>query len=144
MTSAAQIAANRANAKRSTGPRTEAGKAAAAGNAVQHGLTAAHVLLPDESVEEFERFREEMLADLAPNSALQNVLASRIISASWRLRRVDRVRADVMSSGMNSGALSSDLIINPERLGLIVRYEIALSRELHKCMKELRDMQAES
>ena len=41
MTSARQVAANRRNAQRSTGPRTAAGKAAAAGNARRHGLTAA-------------------------------------------------------------------------------------------------------
>jgi len=35
-----QIAANRANAKRSTGPRTAQGKAKSAGNSLRHGLTA--------------------------------------------------------------------------------------------------------
>ena len=41
MTSAMQIAANRANAAKSTGPRTKAGKTVAAGNARRHGLTSA-------------------------------------------------------------------------------------------------------
>ncbi len=41
MVSAAKLAANRANAKKSTGPRTLAGKARAAQNARRHGLRAA-------------------------------------------------------------------------------------------------------
>ncbi|MCK1534549.1 MULTISPECIES: hypothetical protein [unclassified Bradyrhizobium] len=38
MASIRQIEANRANAKRSTGPNTTAGKARSSGNALQHGL----------------------------------------------------------------------------------------------------------
>ncbi|EDM69526.1 hypothetical protein RAZWK3B_05927 [Roseobacter sp. AzwK-3b] len=41
MTSARQITANRANAQKSTGPRTQTGKTKAAGNARRHGLTSA-------------------------------------------------------------------------------------------------------
>ncbi len=40
MTSDRQLAANRANARRSTGPKTAAGKMRSAGNARRHGLTA--------------------------------------------------------------------------------------------------------
>jgi hypothetical protein len=40
-----QIAANRLNAQRSTGPRTEAGKANSRRNALKHGLTAEKMLL---------------------------------------------------------------------------------------------------
>src|SRR5579883_2259301 len=55
MATEAQIAANRANAQRSTGPRTEAGKQAVAQNRLEHGLSGgAFRLLPWESAEEFE------------------------------------------------------------------------------------------
>ena len=44
MTSFKQFAANRANARRSTGPRTEEGKQQSRRNAVRHGLTADTVV----------------------------------------------------------------------------------------------------
>lgn len=40
MTSAKQIQANRRNARKSSGPKTDAGKAIAARNALQHGVLA--------------------------------------------------------------------------------------------------------
>ena len=39
MTSNRQIEANRGNAKRSTGPKTEAGKKRSSGNSLRHGLS---------------------------------------------------------------------------------------------------------
>src|SRR5579862_8004792 len=47
MATAAQIAANRANARRSTGPRTPEGKAASSRNALTHGATASDTYLAD-------------------------------------------------------------------------------------------------
>lgn len=67
MTSLLQIEANRRNALRSTGPRTETGRAVASRNALKHGLTADHVVLFDEHQEEFERFYAELLVAFKPN-----------------------------------------------------------------------------
>lgn len=43
-----QIQANRNNAKKSTGPRTEKGKARVSQNALKHGLLARDAILPGE------------------------------------------------------------------------------------------------
>src|SRR5687768_1731541 len=81
-------AANRANARRSTGPRTPAGKAAAARNALVHGLTARLILLPGEDPREYRRFARRILDELAPDGALQEELAGEVVDLSWKLRRV--------------------------------------------------------
>ena len=49
-----QLAANRANAKRSCGPKTTQGKLRSRLNALQHGLTAAVVVLPGEDTDQYE------------------------------------------------------------------------------------------
>ena len=100
MASRKQIRANRRNARKSTGPRSEAGKAASSANALSHGLTAARtVVLPEEEPEDFERLRQGVVADLAPAGALQEALAQRIAALLWRLDRVARLEAELFAHG---------------------------------------------
>lgn len=95
-----QIETNREDASKSTGPKTEEGKAASSANALRHGLTAELlVLLPDEDGDAFERLREGVIADLTPVSALQEVLAERAAVLLWRLDRVARMEAELFFHG---------------------------------------------
>lgn len=88
MVSRRKIAANRRNAEKSTGPRSSAGKARSRGNALTHGLTAQHLLLPNEDPAVFEALRGAMFIALAPQDALEDQLVERLVSLVWRLRRV--------------------------------------------------------
>jgi len=92
MTSAAQVRANRSNARKSTGPRTPEGKAAASQNAVKHGLLAEQVVIKGEDPAQFECYRDGMLAELAPVGVVEEMLAERAVSLSWRLRRAERLQ----------------------------------------------------
>ena len=95
-----QIAANRRNARRSTGPKTAAGKAASSANALRHGLAAARaVVLPDEDGEAYARLRQGVIADLDPAGALQEALAQRIVVLLWRLDRAARLEAELFVHG---------------------------------------------
>ena len=95
-----QIAANRRNARRSTGPKSAAGKAASSANALRHGLAAARaVVLPDEDADAYERLRQGVLADLDPAGALQEALAQRIVVLLWRLDRAARLEAELFVHG---------------------------------------------
>ena len=87
MTTAAQVEANRANAQKSTGPRTPEGKATVAQNAVKHGLLARTAVLHGEDWEEHACFSEDLLNELYPDGVMEQELADRIVSLSWRLRR---------------------------------------------------------
>ena len=71
MSSSAQIAANRQHAKRSTGPRTPAGKAIAARNSTRHGLLAEAVLVGGEDEALFCDRLASLRADLKPFGGLQ-------------------------------------------------------------------------
>ena len=95
-----QIEANRRNARKSTGPKSATGKAASSANALSHGLTAAgDVLLQDESADAFEARQRDVLADLAPQDALQAMLARRIVQLLWRLDRAARLEAELFLHG---------------------------------------------
>lgn len=95
-----QTKANRRNAQKSTGPKTEAGKAASSRNALCHGLTATHaIVLPDENADAFESLQQEVLADLNPQGALQAALAERIVVLLWRLDRAARLECQTFVHG---------------------------------------------
>lgn len=94
MTTNRQLQANRQNARRSTGPRTGAGKAIVRLNAVRHGLRAAAVVVPGfESPAEWEAFRAGVVESLEPVGALAEALADRAAGLLWRLKRAERAEA---------------------------------------------------
>jgi len=92
MTTPRSKKANRANAQKSTGPRTAAGKARSSKNALKHGLLSNEVLIAagdsEEDVTILEALQDQINADLAPVGALQQMLAERVVSLIWRLRRL--------------------------------------------------------
>jgi len=92
MATVAQIQANRLNAQKSTGPRTAAGKERASRNAIKHGLLAREAVIAGEDPEEFEIYREGMLEELGPAGQVETLLAERVVSLSWRLRRAERLQ----------------------------------------------------
>ena len=105
MTGTARAAASRRNGARSQGPRTVAGKARSARNALRHGLRARRVLLLDgEDAAEFRAFATRLQVELMPEGALQESLVSRIVIAAWRSRRAARRSAPTSVVGRRSGA----------------------------------------
>jgi hypothetical protein len=86
-TSEARLAANRLNALKSTGPRSEEGKAQSRQNALKHGLTAKQLVLPTEDAAAFEDRRQEWLEAYQPEGPAQRLLLDRAVQASWRLDR---------------------------------------------------------
>ena len=96
MASSRQIEANRANARRSTGPKTEAGKARSRGNARKHGLTAEVVVLRGENPDDFSALREALMEQFAPWGPMECELVEQIAVLLWRLRRAPIYEAAVL------------------------------------------------
>jgi hypothetical protein len=90
MATEAQIIANRLNSQKSTGPRTLEGKAVASQNSVKHGLFAESDVISSESEAEFDLYRRQILDELSPISPMESILAERIVTLSWRLKRAGR------------------------------------------------------
>src|SRR4051812_11115390 len=87
MTSPKQIEANRLNARKSTGPRTEDGKQKSRQNAWRHGLTAETVITALENAADYQAFEASIALDHQPRSATERELVSRLASVLWRLGR---------------------------------------------------------
>jgi hypothetical protein len=95
MTSVKQFEANRRNARKSTGPATEAGKLRSRCNAVRHGLTASTVITILEDAADYQAFEAAIIADYDAQSAVERELVLRLASLLWRLRR-----ATAMETGL--------------------------------------------
>jgi hypothetical protein len=109
MSTELQILANRLNAQKSTGPRSSQGKAAVSQNAVKHGLLAERDVICSESQADFDLYRRQMLDELDPVSPMESMLAERIVTLSWRLKRTGRIQnqaIDVLNAAHNSNPLA--------------------------------------
>ena len=98
MISRKQLEANRKNALASTGPRTPAGKARVAANAIKHGMTSLKTVVCGEREREYALFRAALMSDLQPRGGLEQLLAENAVLAAWRLRRAIRAEAEMFQS----------------------------------------------
>jgi hypothetical protein len=103
MTTEKQIAANQANALKSTGPKTTEGRERSKMNALKHGLTASEVTCANETVDDFNAYYDEFIEILRPVGAIEEQLAERIIICAWRLRRVYRIDSSLFVTGRSVG-----------------------------------------
>jgi hypothetical protein len=87
MATESQINANRENAKASTGPKTEEGKAKSSRNNTRFGLFATNSCVQPEEQEEYENFCTALWTTLAPADPVEEVTAAEFVRNAWRLRR---------------------------------------------------------
>ena len=97
MASERQIAANRRNAQRSTGPRTEVGKSTSRCNSLKHGLTGdTIILLRGEDPKQYELLQEALISQLRPMQPLEEQLVGILTATVWRLRRAEGFEAAIL------------------------------------------------
>lgn len=102
-----QIAANRRNARKSTGPRTLEGKTVAKFNALKHGILSREVVVRGwrirESSREFDSLRKRFWQEYAPVGPVEEMLVDRIVSTYWRMRRAVTAETGEVSLNVDSG-----------------------------------------
>jgi hypothetical protein len=97
--SEAQLIANRLNAKESTGPKTEAGKAKCSHNAVKTALTGQTVLLPTDDVAKYQELGQLFIAQYKPVGNEEECLVQCLIDAEWRLMRIPSLEMGIYAVG---------------------------------------------
>ncbi len=100
-----QIAANTANSKLSTGPKTLTGRSRSSQNSLKHGIRAQKIMLLA-GEEEWVDAADEYLAHFRPVGAYQHGLVMQMIQCQLALDRSHRVEADLLTSG----CLGKDLV----------------------------------
>ena len=148
-----RLAANRANAKKSTGPRTPEGKARSSMNAMVHGLSARRVVLPNEDRGAFEAFARAMRKDLRPDGPVQAMLVEEVIGAAWRLRRAGEAEMRVVRHALaryagsrrrvTPGALLADALADDPRATPYLHLEGYTQRVQRSFFSALRRLHAE-
>jgi len=107
MTTDQQVSANRANALRSTGPRSKVGKAASRINARRHGLAALLQMSSPSGDDEVERLARAIAGKEAGSRTL--ALARRVAEAEMTVRRISRARMTIEEAAPQEGPLESML-----------------------------------
>ena len=96
------LAANRANSKSSTGPRTERGKQNANQNARRHGILAKKIAFEtDEERAEFHALAESCIAEFNPEGLVQEVLVEEITTCLWKIQIAVGLEVRELSSRHN-------------------------------------------
>jgi hypothetical protein len=156
MLSDKQLAANRANAQLSTGPKSETGRRRSSLNARRHNLTGQVTAMPEEDRIAHDSFAEALIKSMAPEGALELQLAQRIATDSWRLNRSSAIEDNIFALGFtdHSGDIDTD---HPElhaaltaartftrearTIELLTLYEQRINRSLQKNLALLQQLQ---
>ena len=154
-----RLAANRANAQLSTGPRSDAGKAQSSLNAVKTGLTGRTVLLPSEDAEAYETHLLQYLEEFAPVGERETQLVQSLADTQWRLARIPSLEAGFFALGRRRCADLFEeeknaevrramrnahiLIEDAKHFKNLHLQESRLTRRYGQDLKELKERQAE-
>lgn len=144
---------------RSTGPKTSAGRAKVAKNAIEHALRANHWLAPDEQ-DSYNQFMTDLEEEYAPGTATQQILVERIASCTTKLRRLQMIedarfhkaRVDDVQSLLQFKPHSSEVTLQQTEgegalpplklLETLARYQTSLDRQISKAIGELMVLKA--
>src|SRR5579884_2831340 len=135
MSTPAQIAANRENARKSTGPRTLEGKQRSCRNAHKHGLYSDRIVQEHENEEDYHRFRAALIAEHQPVNTTETFLVDELAQNGWKIRRLRDLEA---------WAIQRDAIevhIENGYLPALTRALSAAERAFHRALAALTKMQ---
>jgi hypothetical protein len=138
MTTARQATTNAENAKLSTGPRTEEGRAASAQNALKHGLSARKYLLPDEDPAEFEDFVADARETYRPANRQEDEMVVQIAISTLRLRRLGRAECSTFSTI----PLEQSCSLQPQVIKSLALHEGTIRKTLSMLEDRLERLQA--
>ena len=122
---------------RSTGPNTPEGKARSSANAITHGLTSRHVVLPGENRAEFDALVARLLEEHGAKDTLEIEIIHEIAGCMWRLDRARKAESEYFHVNFVADKATKE---TERRFALILRYAGAIERELHRSITRLQQL----
>ncbi len=138
--SAAQLAANRANAQHSSGPKTESGRATSAQNRTTHGLTrhnGTFVLLSTEDPNGFELLKASLATEHEPTTETESILITTMAESHWLANRAQNLQNSCFDQ-------QTAQITDSKMFSLYFRYQTTHTRAFHKSLNDLLKLRAET
>jgi len=131
-----QQEANRENAQHSTGPTSEAGKAAVRLNALTYGLRARDLILCGENPEDYQQLWADLEAEWQPQTRTERLHLEQISTSQWLLARMARGEARIYEA---------DLPIEKQfaLLKCVSAQRAHLERSSRHAMQDLQQLQKE-
>ena len=143
-----QIAANRRNAQRSTGPRSPQGKIASSRNSLATGIhAAAETILPHEAPKALAALAAEYHAHYQPQTPAERCLVDSLVSDEWLLRRFRRIEGEIVSGSVisvtgDSRSLGDAYDMNDKALERLQRRINATRKSYLKTLEALESLRA--
>ena len=126
-----QIAANRRNSLKSTGPRTTEGKFASSHNALKSGINSATLILPDESPDEYATIAAAWHRQYPDATPLESAYLDALIANRWFLRRLMRIESGLLAQEQ-AGEVSSDLPLGHSTRSRLYRAAATRNDQFHR------------
>ena len=141
-----RLAANRANAQHSTGPKTPEGKAVSSRNSTKHGLSSKQIVIPGEDPADYDAHRAELISSLKPANAVESDLVEELAANSWRLKRAHRFETAILTeiaagSPDPDAAIAKAFLQQPKELERLVRYMTSIERAYWRVFNKLEAIQ---
>ncbi len=138
--SPAAHAANRANAQKSTGPRTPQGRAKSAANSTSHGLQANPTAIfenhPRERIR-YEELKAELFAQCLPEGRLELEAFDRYTFATFQANRARKMEVDTQDRWLDDPANPNSF----HQMDRFTRLANLQERRADKALTELRKLQ---
>ena len=155
MSSPSRTEINRANARHSTGPKTETGKRQSSLNALRHGLTGQIVVMPAEDLQAYQLHLKSFTDEYHPQGATEAHLVQAIADTSWRLNRVAALETNLLSLGVahanpltaapeeiqDAMSIAAALETHSKALANLSMHSQRLSRQFERTVAQLRELQ---
>ena len=128
MSTERQIAANRSNSQKSTGPRSATGKATSSQNACKTGIYSEAEVIRDENPADLAALAADYHSYYSPDGPAERAFVDILAHSEWLLRRLRRAEPQLWHTIMDLDTTGKTLPPDPEHdLGLALDAENGLS-----------------